>query len=223
MQQAAVLLMADGVDIMTCFSIQPRLLHCLPKCTSCCVLSPPPPRYPHTPGIWSQEQVEAWKPIVKAVHDKGAHFYCQIWHCGRASHQGEVPGLHKRGCARGAECSLSCAWWIPAAIFTSMHALAVAGYTAVLFMIYPDPICSSCCLLQCSSPTVRTLSPLPLWPSPARPTRMCGLGVRWHPTQVRIGGQGRSSVDVQASSTPCSMTSLAAGYGGQRNTVDGSG
>ncbi|GLJ17141.1 hypothetical protein SUGI_0296590 [Cryptomeria japonica] len=39
-----------------------------------------------TPGIWTQEQVEAWKPIVKAVHDKGGIFFCQIWHCGRYSH-----------------------------------------------------------------------------------------------------------------------------------------
>ncbi|MQL99929.1 hypothetical protein Taro_032657 [Colocasia esculenta] len=27
--------------------------------------------YPNTPGIWTKEQVEAWKPIVNAVHEKG--------------------------------------------------------------------------------------------------------------------------------------------------------
>ncbi|KAH9330185.1 hypothetical protein KI387_002293, partial [Taxus chinensis] len=42
--------------------------------------------YVDTPGIWTDEQVEAWKPIVKAVHDKGGIFFCQIWHCGRSSH-----------------------------------------------------------------------------------------------------------------------------------------
>ncbi|CAL8177856.1 unnamed protein product [Prunus armeniaca] len=26
------------------------------------------PLYPDTPGIWTKEQVEAWKPIVDAVH-----------------------------------------------------------------------------------------------------------------------------------------------------------
>jgi 12-oxophytodienoic acid reductase len=41
--------------------------------------------YPNTPGIWTNEQVEAWKPIVDAVHAKGATFFCQIWHCGRVS------------------------------------------------------------------------------------------------------------------------------------------
>ncbi|KAL5702306.1 12-oxophytodienoate reductase [Ranunculus cassubicifolius] len=41
--------------------------------------------YPNTPGIWTKEQVEAWKPIVDAVHAKGATFFCQIWHVGRVS------------------------------------------------------------------------------------------------------------------------------------------
>ncbi|MED6125024.1 12-oxophytodienoate reductase 1 [Stylosanthes scabra] len=41
--------------------------------------------YPNRPGIWSKEQVEAWKPIVDAVHAKGGIFFCQIWHVGRFS------------------------------------------------------------------------------------------------------------------------------------------
>ncbi|KAJ1696772.1 hypothetical protein LUZ63_005284 [Rhynchospora breviuscula] len=41
--------------------------------------------YPDTPGIWTREQVEAWKPIVDAVHKKGGIFFCQIWHVGRIS------------------------------------------------------------------------------------------------------------------------------------------
>ncbi|GFQ00584.1 12-oxophytodienoate reductase 1 [Phtheirospermum japonicum] len=47
--------------------------------------------YPHTPGIWTNEQVEAWKPIVDAVHAKGAVFFCQIWHVGRVSNTGFQP------------------------------------------------------------------------------------------------------------------------------------
>ncbi|XP_015088993.1 12-oxophytodienoate reductase 1 [Solanum pennellii] len=38
-----------------------------------------------TPGIWTKDQVEAWKPIVNAVHDKGGIFFAQIWHVGRVS------------------------------------------------------------------------------------------------------------------------------------------
>ncbi|KAF7836451.1 putative 12-oxophytodienoate reductase 11 [Senna tora] len=47
--------------------------------------------YPQTPGIWTKEQVEAWKPIVDAVHAKGGIFFCQIWHVGRVSNSGYQP------------------------------------------------------------------------------------------------------------------------------------
>ncbi|KAJ7949723.1 12-oxophytodienoate reductase [Quillaja saponaria] len=47
--------------------------------------------YTDTPGIWTKEQVEAWKPIVDAVHAKGGFFFCQIWHVGRVSNTGYQP------------------------------------------------------------------------------------------------------------------------------------
>ena len=47
-------------------------------------------RYQHTPGIWKKEQVEAWKPIVDAVHAKGGIFFCQILHSGRVSNTGII-------------------------------------------------------------------------------------------------------------------------------------
>ncbi|PIA36370.1 hypothetical protein AQUCO_03400335v1 [Aquilegia coerulea] len=56
--------------------------------------------FPDTPGIWTKEQVEAWKPIVDAVHAKGGIFFCQIWHVGRvySSNYGfdgvEIHGAH---------------------------------------------------------------------------------------------------------------------------------
>nr|QHA94738.1 12-oxo-phytodienoic acid reductase [Saccharum hybrid cultivar] len=46
---------------------------------------------PHTPGIWTKAQVEAWKPVVDAVHAKGGIFFCQIWHVGRASDMEKEP------------------------------------------------------------------------------------------------------------------------------------
>uniref|UniRef100_A0A0E0DER3 NADH:flavin oxidoreductase/NADH oxidase N-terminal domain-containing protein n=1 Tax=Oryza meridionalis TaxID=40149 RepID=A0A0E0DER3_9ORYZ len=45
----------------------------------------------NTPGIWTKEQVEAWKPVVDAVHAKGGIFFCQIWHVGRASDLEQEP------------------------------------------------------------------------------------------------------------------------------------
>ena len=34
--------------------------------------------WPWAPGIWSTEQVEAWKKIVDAVHERGCHIYSQV-------------------------------------------------------------------------------------------------------------------------------------------------
>jgi 2,4-dienoyl-CoA reductase-like NADH-dependent reductase (Old Yellow Enzyme family) len=42
--------------------------------------------YPSTPGIWSQDQVEGWKPIARAVHEAGGRILLQLWHVGRISH-----------------------------------------------------------------------------------------------------------------------------------------
>lgn len=47
--------------------------------------------YPCTPGIYIDKHVEAWKPIVDAVHEKGGVFFCQLWHVGRASHNHYQP------------------------------------------------------------------------------------------------------------------------------------
>lgn len=51
--------------------------------------------YANTPGIWSDEQVEGWKKVTKAVHDKGGKMFLQLWHVGRISDpellNGELP------------------------------------------------------------------------------------------------------------------------------------
>ena len=38
------------------------------------------------PGIFTDEMSAGWKTSVDAVHAKGALFFAQLWHCGRASH-----------------------------------------------------------------------------------------------------------------------------------------
>lgn len=47
--------------------------------------------WPYAPGIWSEAQVEAWKPVVDAVHRAGGKIVCQLWHMGRAVHS-NFPG-----------------------------------------------------------------------------------------------------------------------------------
>ncbi|TCW79577.1 alkene reductase [Burkholderia sp. SRS-46] len=41
--------------------------------------------YADTPGIWSDEQVEGWKRVTRAVHDAGGRILLQLWHVGRVS------------------------------------------------------------------------------------------------------------------------------------------
>lgn len=41
--------------------------------------------YPNTPGIWSEEQVEGWKLVTRAVHEAGGTILLQLWHVGRVS------------------------------------------------------------------------------------------------------------------------------------------
>lgn len=41
---------------------------------------------PLTPGIYTNEQIEAWKKVTKSVHDHGGLIVAQLWHTGRAGH-----------------------------------------------------------------------------------------------------------------------------------------
>lgn len=42
--------------------------------------------WPFAPGLWSEEQVEAWKPVVGAAHEAGGRIVAQLWHMGRVVH-----------------------------------------------------------------------------------------------------------------------------------------
>jgi N-ethylmaleimide reductase len=47
--------------------------------------------YPSTPGIHTPEQVQGWKKVTQAVHEKEGRIFLQLWHVGRISH----PSYHK--------------------------------------------------------------------------------------------------------------------------------
>lgn len=38
----------------------------------------------NVPGIWSEEQITAWKNVTSIMHAKGCAIYCQLWHQGRS-------------------------------------------------------------------------------------------------------------------------------------------
>ncbi len=48
--------------------------------------------WPFAPGLWTDEQVEAWKPITAAVHAAGGRIVTQLWHMGRIVHPDFLDG-----------------------------------------------------------------------------------------------------------------------------------
>ena len=48
--------------------------------------------WPSGPGIWSEAQVEAWKPVTAAVHASGGKIILQLWHMGRIVHPDFLDG-----------------------------------------------------------------------------------------------------------------------------------
>ncbi|OZG75415.1 alkene reductase [Hahella sp. CCB-MM4] len=50
-------------------------------------ISPQGQGYSFTPGIHSDEQVQGWKLVTRAVHEAGGRIFLQLWHVGRMSHE----------------------------------------------------------------------------------------------------------------------------------------
>lgn len=48
---------------------------------------------PLTPGIFTNDQIEAWRKVTKAVHDKGGIIIAQLWHTGRVGHSVDRKGV----------------------------------------------------------------------------------------------------------------------------------
>lgn len=48
---------------------------------------------PFTPGIYTKEQIEAWKKVTTAVHKNGGVIIAQLWHTGRAGHSIDRKGI----------------------------------------------------------------------------------------------------------------------------------
>ncbi len=47
--------------------------------------------YARIPGIYSKEQIEGWKKVTEAVHQKGSRIFVQLMHTGRVSHPLNMP------------------------------------------------------------------------------------------------------------------------------------
>lgn len=47
--------------------------------------------YPDTPAIYTKKQIAGWKLATDAVHANKGIIFCQLWHCGRISHNAYQP------------------------------------------------------------------------------------------------------------------------------------
>ncbi|RQM10202.1 hypothetical protein DD237_003180 [Peronospora effusa] len=54
-------------------------------------ISPTARGYFGAPGIFSSLQIEGWKKVTRAVHDKGGKIFMQLWHTGRVGHPLNLP------------------------------------------------------------------------------------------------------------------------------------
>jgi N-ethylmaleimide reductase len=56
------------------------------------VVSPQGVGYRNLPGLYSENQAQAWKKVTTAVHAKGGRIFAQLWHVGRLSHPDFLDG-----------------------------------------------------------------------------------------------------------------------------------
>ena len=70
--------------------------------------------YASTPGIYTEAQLRAWRPVTEAVHLAGSRIFLQLWHVGRISH----PSLQPSGASPVA----------PSAIRANAQAYTASGY-----------------------------------------------------------------------------------------------
>jgi N-ethylmaleimide reductase len=47
--------------------------------------------YPRIPGLYDSAQVDGWKAVTGAVHDRGGKIFVQLMHCGRVAHVANLP------------------------------------------------------------------------------------------------------------------------------------
>lgn len=88
--------------------------------------------YVRTPGIASEEQAAAWKPVTDAVHAQGGRIFMQLMHCGRISH----PSLLPNGAQPVAPSAIQPAGqtWTASGLqdFVTPHALSVEEIATVI-------------------------------------------------------------------------------------------
>ncbi|ROV88295.1 hypothetical protein VMCG_10489 [Cytospora schulzeri] len=58
--------------------------------TEATFIAPEAGGYAGVPGIWSQAQIDGWKKVTEAVHEKKSFIYLQLWALGRVASEAEL-------------------------------------------------------------------------------------------------------------------------------------
>jgi N-ethylmaleimide reductase len=90
--------------------------------------------YLDTPGIYSAEQVAAWRVITDAVHERGGRIVIQLWHVGRVSHVslqagGAAPVSSTARAAEGAK-TYTAQGFVPTSTPRALRTDEIAGIVA---------------------------------------------------------------------------------------------
>jgi 2,4-dienoyl-CoA reductase-like NADH-dependent reductase (Old Yellow Enzyme family) len=56
-------------------------------------ISPMARGYIRTPGIYTEDQIESWRPVTESVHSRGGKIFLQIFHTGRIAPPDFLPNL----------------------------------------------------------------------------------------------------------------------------------
>jgi len=49
--------------------------------------------YNNVPHMWNKSHADSWKKTITSIHQTGSKIFCQLWHCGRISHEDYTGGI----------------------------------------------------------------------------------------------------------------------------------
>jgi len=96
------------------------------------IIRPDGQGYPNTPGLYSQAQIDGWRKVTDAVHERGGRMFAQLWHTGRASHaiyhDGKAPVAPSAIALKGRVARTELDYGIPRALETAEVEQVVRDY-----------------------------------------------------------------------------------------------
>ncbi|KAJ5805182.1 hypothetical protein N7474_011069 [Penicillium riverlandense] len=96
--------------------------------TESTLISPSHAGFPHSPGLWTDDQVKAWTKVVESVHARGCYIFAQLLAPGRAADEMSLQKEAGHGILSSSPVPLTDNVPIPTAMSESQIHSAVADY-----------------------------------------------------------------------------------------------